>query len=92
MTTQKTLTVNDLVQAFGVSSMTLYLWRQGTPTKDPLPYDVVDPNAKRPSIAFRIPKVRAWAKKHGIEFAVDPDNLTQAATSKHPTSRKKTKH
>ena len=74
-TQQNRLSIKQLAQAFNVSTMTLYLWRQGTPTKDPLPCIVEDPTAGKPRISFKIAPTKAWARKHGLEFAVDPSAL-----------------
>lgn len=82
--TNTKLSIKQLQVAFGISHMTAYQWRQGTTTKDPLP---VAPLTKaeaampRPPITFAVKSVRAWAKKHGVEFAVDPDKLLAQGSS-----------
>lgn len=56
------LTTKDLQEAFGVTPMTIYNWRQGTPTRDPLPAE-----AKGRSVFYRPARVKAWASRHGIK-------------------------
>lgn len=68
------LSIKQLAQAFNVSTMTLYLWRQGTPTKEALPC-VVEGPPPRSRVTFKVGPTKAWAKKHGLEFAVDPVTL-----------------
>lgn len=91
MTTAK-MTTQQAAKAFGVSTMTLYLWRQGTPTKDPLPFTVHDAKAEKPRIAYPIASSRKWARAHNIEFAVDPAKVVLEPSKKPgpvPRSAKK---
>lgn len=69
------LTNAQMRQAFGVSHMALLHWRAGTPTKDPLPAHVENPDAGKSPVYFKETEVRRWAKKHGVEFAVDPTDI-----------------
>jgi hypothetical protein len=90
MTTAK-MTTQQAARAFGVSTMTLYLWRQGTPTKDPLP-STKETKTEKPRIGYPISSARKWAKKHGIEFAVDPDKVVLEPSKKPgPVPRSKPK-
>lgn len=71
MATQKpAMTINQAAMAFGVSTMCLYGWRNGTPTKDPLPA-----SANGRTILIDVAQARKWAKAHGVEFAIDPDKV-----------------
>lgn len=58
----------DLIQGFGVTNLTLLTWRKGTPTKEPLPVQVDSTAGGRNTVSYNEAKVRAWAKKHGLEF------------------------
>lgn len=62
----KLLTTRHLERAFGVTSMTIYLWRKGTPTKAKLP--VVETSNKR--VFYSPAKVEAWAKKNEVAVLV----------------------
>lgn len=59
----KTLTNQNLITLFGVTGMTIYNWRRGTPTKAPLPCPATPVEA------------RAWAKRHGVPMTCDPRTL-----------------
>lgn len=76
------MSTNQAAKAFGVSTMTLYLWRLGTPTKEPLPFKVSDPLAKKPRVIYEIAATKQWARRHGIVFAFDP-----AEVCKEPNKR-----
>jgi hypothetical protein len=59
---------------FGVTAMTLWLWRSGTPTKEPMPYE-----KKGRSISYSLSKLKAWAKVHGVTMNLaDSKNVHQA--------------
>lgn len=60
-----TLSSKDVMAGFNIAHMTLYHWRQGTATKDPLPCDV-----DGRSVSFNLKKVQAWAKKHEVPFTL----------------------
>ena len=71
--------------------MTLWLWRKGTATKEALPYHTVG-DGKRANVRFGLGDTRRWAKKHGIEFAVDPSTLVGGdAPRPGPVTRKASK-
>lgn len=55
------LTTKDMQDAFGVTPMTIFNWRKGTPTREPLPCEV-----KGRSVLYPVARVKAWAKRHGI--------------------------
>lgn len=65
----KYLTTRHMERAFGVSTMTLYLWRRGTATIKQLP-TVQRPDIK--GVAYDVKAVERWAKANGIEPVV-PD-------------------
>ena len=64
----KLLRNQHLEKAFGVTSMTLFLWRGGTPTKTALP--TADTGSRL--VAYNPKQVEAWAKKNGVALLV-PD-------------------
>lgn len=68
MAKQQALRTNDLISAFGVTGLTLLSWRKGTPTKEKLPVDVQTTPGGRNTVSYNEAKVRAWAKKHNLEF------------------------
>lgn len=61
MPAAQTLTTEDLMRSFGVTHMTVFNWRQGSPTRAPLPFEQ---NGR--AVSFRPSKVEAWARKHGL--------------------------
>ncbi len=69
---------------FGITHMTAYLWRKGTPTRSPVP--VEKPRAKlgeRPNgVLFDPERVMAWAQKHGIQVLVQPEKLLKQPSAK----------
>lgn len=89
MSAAKILTVNELATAFGVTIQTTWVWRNGSPTKEPLPFEVDDPKAAKPRVHFKASVVKAWAKKHNLEFTMPED-----ATGRHakPGPKKRVKH
>lgn len=80
-------TNKQLERAFGVSSMTLYLWRQGTATKAAMP---TVKNTGRFVLYDRGP-ITAWAKKNGVEFVVPLDQVAANAELKPAKAGPKTK-
>ena len=72
MSTTKTLTTPQLMQAFGVSHVTLLNWRKGTPTKAPLPtVEGVQ------GVQFSPSAVKDWAKTHGLKMSPMPKSSTE---------------
>lgn len=65
------LTVKELQAVFGVTNMTVYLWRQGTPTKAKLPTAAT----RGRSVRFEVQETLDWARKHDIPVEVHPDDL-----------------
>lgn len=57
------LTLPSLAKLFGVGPNAIYLWRQGTPTKEAL------------EAPYTPARLKAWAKKHGVEMTCDPQKL-----------------
>jgi len=72
-----TLTTKQVMALAGVSHVTVYLWRQGTPTKDPLP--TATPMSNPRNVVFLPRTLRAWAKKHGVELKCDPVALAEGS-------------
>ena len=80
MASKNDLNTKQLKAGFNVGHMTIYNWRHGTPTKDPLPHEARDNG----QVVFSLPKVKAWAKKHNLDF-IEP---TTPAEWKKPGPRK----
>lgn len=70
MASQK-LTTKDLTDVFGVTPMTIFNWRRGTPTREPLPAE----NEGR-RVFYRPARLKAWAKRHGIPLLRSLDEST----------------
>lgn len=62
-TTTPHLTTKQLQAGFGVSDMTIWAWRAGTPTRAKLP-TVKQGRA----VLFKPADITAWAKKHKLKF------------------------
>ena len=77
----KTLTTKQLQTAFGVGHMTIYNWRAGSATRDPLPCSISDERR----VTFDLAAVKAWAKKHGVAFTAP----TEAAEVTKPGPKPK---
>lgn len=93
------LSTKQVMALAGVSHMTVYSWRKGSATREPLP--TVDTGSI--SVAFSPAKLKAWAKKHGIELRHDPVavadgsvklklNAPAKKAAKPPTKRTRTRH
>lgn len=80
MAKQETPSFNtkQLMAGFAVGHMSIYNWRNGTPTKDPLPHLV----AENGRVSFPQKSTIAWAKKHDLEF--DPAKAEKGAKTKKP--------
>lgn len=84
------LSINDLARGFKVSTVSLHLWRKGTPTKEPLPHEIIKVGGQR-RVTFGIAETKRWAKTHGLEFdlvAAKSGEVQKAG----PKARKRTKH
>jgi hypothetical protein len=57
------LTTKQVMAGFKVSDMTIFTWRQGTPTKEPLPC-----HADGNRVFFKEPEMVKWAKKNGVAW------------------------
>lgn len=62
---KKAFTAKQLQVAFAVGHMTIYNWRQGTATRDPLPCETDDETGR---VTFPAASTKAWAKKYGLTF------------------------
>lgn len=82
---RRKLSTKDLERVFGVSSMTLYLWRQGTATKSKL--RTAPKKRGDRSVTYYEDDVLAYAQKHGIPIAVHPSKIKQPAARKQPGPR-----
>lgn len=85
----KTLTHKDILKAFGVANMTVYNWRNGTPTKAPLPYTTGDDG----KLVYQLSEVAKWAKDHGVKFnppaASEPNKQPGPVAKPKPAKNKK---
>lgn len=81
MAAMKTMTIRQALAAFGVSAPCLHSWRKGTPTKEALPVLIEDGQR---GVLISVTAAKAWAKKHNVTFAQDPD----AVIAKEPASLK----
>lgn len=85
------ITTKDTMKVFGVSHMALFLWRQGTANKTPLPIVEVEDSRS----VYYMPKVlKSWAKENGVEILVDPNSFVGAERPKpgpkaKPAAKKK---
>lgn len=68
-----TLTTKQVMALAGVSHVTVYMWRQGTPTKEVLP----TVGSQGRAVVFKPTTFRAWAKKHGVPLKCDPVALAE---------------
>lgn len=92
MAKTQALRTADLIKAFGVTGLTLLNWRGGTATKDPLPVNIKTTEGGRNSVSYDEAKVRAWAKKHGLEFKLgDKEDPKKAGPVARKTEPKKAK-
>jgi hypothetical protein len=80
------MTLKQSQRAFGIAHMTLHNWRAA---EDPLPV-VTDPNSGqvKPRVYVPISKAKQWAKRNGVEFAVQPEVAAEDGDLK----RTRTKH
>ena len=70
MATRHTITIKQLMLAFGVSAMTVHSWRKGSVTRDPLPATKTNGY-----VAFSVAEIKKWAKTYGVAIMVDPASL-----------------
>jgi hypothetical protein len=76
MNVSQKLTITQAAQAFGVSTMTLHLWRKGTVTKEALPHDIKMIGNRR-AVRISAARAEAWAKRNGVTFS--PERITGIA-------------
>lgn len=63
------LNAKQVRTAFGISPVTLFLWRKGTEKRAPLPCKQVWQGAAA-RVGFKQAELEKWAKKHGVEIKV----------------------
>ncbi len=66
MASKRYFNTRQVMAGFGVSDTTVYLWRQGTSTREALPCEVEGRN-----VYFAEGAMKTWAKKHGLTFSVE---------------------
>lgn len=89
MASKNDLSTKDLQTAFKVGHMTIYNWRQGSATRDPLPCHV-DEETKR--VTFRKPEVKAWAKKYSLMFTEPTEKAEEVKPGPKPKASTKIDH
>ena len=60
------LTTKQVMAGFNTSDMTVYTWRKGTTTRDPLPCTV---DGRK--VTFKDTDMKAWAKKYNLTFSLE---------------------
>jgi predicted DNA-binding transcriptional regulator AlpA len=68
MATSKTplLTIRQVMAGFAISDMTVYTYRQGTPTKDPMPS-----HKDGARVGFKEAELVKWGKKYDLAWDAD---------------------
>lgn len=71
------LTIAQAREVFAVTQMTLFLWRQGTTTRTPLPVEKprVKLGEREGAVLMDPEKLVKWANKHDVAIAVDPAKI-----------------
>lgn len=75
--------VKELEVMCEVTQMTVYLWRKGTPTREPLKTQKVSGTAVR----LPVKSTLAWLKRHEIPVFVHPDDLTKPRPAAAPSGQ-----
>lgn len=83
MTAATRLTTKDVMGAFGVTPMTVYNWRMGSPTREPLPAETVGR-----SVFYRAARVKAWARRHGVPLLRELEPATGGPRKPGPKAQK----
>jgi hypothetical protein len=84
---QPSLTTKQVMAIAGVSHMTVYVWRGGSATKEPLP---AWQGSRVGSVEFNPHQLKSWAKKHGVELKHDPVEVANGTVKlKLPTAEQK---
>lgn len=81
------LTSAQAAKVFGVSSMTLWNWRQGTRSMAPLPTIKSKKATAKPAVFFGVASLKSWAKKHGVVIAQAPEDVLASAPEASISSR-----
>lgn len=76
------LTIKQAAEAFGVTVMTIFMWRKGTATRKPLPVEVDNPDAIKPRVFVPVASARAWARNHNLVF--DPSGVLNHGSATKP--------
>lgn len=84
---KKSYTAKQLQAAFAVGHMTIYNWRQGTATRDPLPCETDEESGR---VTFPAASTKAWAKKYGLEFTEPTDSGEASKPGPKATAKKAT--
>lgn len=81
------LTIKQAAEAFGVTVMTIFMWRKGTPTRTPLPVEIDNPDAIKPRVFVPVTSARKWAANHNLVF--DPSGVIQHGMATKPGPKPK---
>lgn len=91
------MTVSQVAAGFGVSTMTLYLWRRGTPTKEMIPHYIEPVGVAGKRITFDLAEVKEWARQNSLAF--NPNGVKRKPGQSGPIAKvakrvekKKVKH
>lgn len=79
------LTTKQVCEMLGVTPMTVWQYRRGTPTKSPLPYNLDGRN-----VIFDSKQTADWAKQNSVPIVVSAGKLTKSegATARKTASRR----
>lgn len=84
------ITMSQAARAYGVTTNCLFGWRNGTATQAPMPIQRVEGTR---NVRFKLSELRAWNKKHGRDFAVDPVVIVaQDHAADKAAHQKRTRH
>lgn len=72
------LTTRQVCEMLGVTHMTVWQYRRGTPTKSALPHSMEGRN-----VYFESKEIAAWAKKNSVAIATPIKKLQSPATTLH---------
>lgn len=83
------MNVNQTAIAFGVSTMSIWNWRQGSVAREPLPVVTENQHFSRPQVFVEVKAAKAWARKYGIPFTIpNKEDLVVGKAGPKPRMRK----
>lgn len=66
------ITMAQAARAYGVTVNCIFGWRNGTPTKSPMPVEHIEGTR---NVRLKLSALRAWNKQHGLAFQTDPADI-----------------